>query len=84
MEASELILSTISEGYKIPFYSEPTPCNLKNNTSAFNDHEFVSKELSKLLESGKIKKLTYKPTHVNPLSVATRNEKKRLILDLRH
>ena len=84
VEASDFILSTISEGYKIPFYSKPTPCHLKNNTSANDDHEFVSKELLKLLESGKIKKLTYKPTHVNPLSVATRNEKKRLILDLRH
>ena len=37
VEASEFILSIISEGYKIPFYSEPTPCNLKNNISAYND-----------------------------------------------
>ena len=82
--ASEFILSTIKEGYKIPFIFEPTPCDLKNNKSAITDPEFVSKELLKLLKTGRIEKLAQKPKFVNPLSVAIRNGKKRLILDLRH
>jgi len=82
--ASEFILSTIKDGYKIPFIYEPTPCDLKNNKSAKNDSEFVSKELLKLLKTGRIEKLSQKPKFINPLSVAIRNGKKRLILDLRH
>ena len=82
--ASQFILDTISNGFKIPFYSLP-PCSVsKNNMSALRETVFVQEAISDLLDSGLIQKCDYVPKVVNPLTVSVQsNGKKRLILDLR-
>ena len=82
--ASQFILDTISNGFKIPFYSLP-PCSVsKNNMSALRETVFVQEAISDLLDRGLIQKCDYVPKVVNPLTVSVQsNGKKRLILDLR-
>jgi len=83
IKANDSIINIISEGYKIPFISNPKPCLIKNNKSSFNSKEFVEKAIQELLETDRIKQVSEAPYCVNPLSVATqRNGKKRLILDV--
>lgn len=84
INAENFILSTIREGYKIPFYETPHSAYFKNNKSAMAHGDFVSKEIKNLLDTGRIRQLSRPPTVVNPLSVATNGSKPRLILDLRY
>lgn len=56
----------------------------KYNKSALENVEFVSKAIDELLQSGSVIQVPFKPTVVNPLSVAfSSSGKPRLILDLR-
>lgn len=81
--ASEFILDTISDGYIIPFSSNPPSMCFKNNKSAFNNHEFVDTAIADLVNNGCAIQVPFKPYVVSPLSVATQKSgKKRLILDL--
>ena len=67
----------MKEGYKIPFFSTPYR---KNNKSALNNNEFVTKEIEELLTSGRIVETPYTSHVVNPLSVSEQSgRKKRLI-----
>ena len=84
INAGDFILSTIREGYKIPFYATPHSAYFKNNQSALKHSDFVSKEIRNLLDTGRIREVSQPPTVVNPLSVATNSSKPRLILDLRY
>ena len=84
MGASDFILNTIRTGYKLPFLDTPESRYLKNKISAIRERAFVSTGLKDLLESGRIIKLSSPPKVVNPLSVAERDGKKQLILDLRY
>jgi hypothetical protein len=82
--ANQYIVGIIAEGYRLPLLDIPQHELLKNNKSARDNAEFVTSELSKLLESGVIVKLTISPTITNALSVAINaDNKKRLVLDLR-
>ena len=85
MDASPYILSTILEGYKIPFLTTPPRSNLKNNRSALENQDFVIKAIDELLSGNCISETTPQSIHnINPLSVAVQPcGKKRLILDLR-
>lgn len=81
--ANEFILGTISEGYVIPFSSNPPSMCFKNNRSAFQNHDFVDTAIAELVDNGCAIKVPFKPYVVSPLSVATQKSgKKRLILDL--
>ena len=83
--ANEFILDMIKHGYKLPFISQPTYKNMKNNESAYSNASFVSSTLKDLLKSGSILEVPFEPRVVSPLSVDTRpSGKQRLILDLRH
>ena len=84
LDPGETILSTIRDGYKIPFFETPHSAYFKNNKSAIIHSDFVSKEIQNLLETGRIREVKKPPTVVNPLSVATNSTKPRLILDLRY
>ena len=82
--ANSFILSTIRDGYKIPFYETPHSAYFKNNKSATTHSDFVSAEINELLKTGRIRQLSTPPTVVNPLSVDEKDGKCRLILDLRY
>jgi len=69
----------------LPFWDVPPAYCSKNNLSAFKNFEFVECSITELLESERIKQVSYKPVVLNPLSVSVQpNGKKRLILDLRY
>ena len=83
--ASFFLLNVIRFGYRLPFWDVPPAYYSKNNPSALKNLEFVKRSITKLLESARIKQVSYKPVVVNPLSVSVKsNGKKRLILDLRY
>lgn len=82
---NSFILGVIKEGYKIPFKELPDPVELRNNKSARDNAQFVSKEIKKLLVKGCVTEVKEKPTVINPLTVATnKSGKQRLVLDCRH
>ena len=83
MGANKFVMDTIRHGYKIPFLRTPDKARFTNNRSALRNIAFVTSSIRELLLDGRIKKMG-SPTVVNPLSVSTRGEKKRLILDLRY
>ncbi len=82
--ANKFILDIVKTGYKIPFYRTPDPASFRNNRSALNEREFVNEAISELLQIGGILESNVSPTVVNPLTVAVKNGKKRLVLDLRY
>ena len=84
INANSFVIDTIENGYKIPFFSKPSSCFMKNNRSALSEYDFVSGAIQDLLQKGLIEKCGSAPYVVNPLSVSIpSNGKKRLILDLR-
>jgi hypothetical protein len=77
IEASDFIFDTIQEGYKIPFREFPNPAIFSNNSSAFDNWQFVFDSITKLEEHDLIV--------CSLLSVATQpGGKQRLILDIRY
>lgn len=83
--ASNFIISTIKNGYKLPFINTPKPKSFQNNQSAISASDFVSSTIDDLISSGMIREVKHKPYIVSPLSVATNSVgKKRFILDLRY
>ena len=63
----------------------PPPAFLSNNKSALKAHDFVSSEISELLERGCIEEISRSEAHIiSPLSVADNGDKLRFILDLRY
>jgi len=62
-----------------------TPFSQPNHEGAFNHRDFVSQNISELLQQGAITKVPLAPRVVNPLNVVPKKGGKlRLILDLRH
>ena len=84
IEASEFILDVVGNGYKLPFVSIPNQHEFKNNKSAITCSEFVTSSILELIDSCRVVELHSKPHVVNPLSVSSNKDKKRLILDLRY
>ena len=81
--ASEFIIDTIKNGYKIPFITRPDRSVANNNKSALNNSDFVQQAINDLLVRGLAIECDKAPIVVNKLSVSTNNNKKMLILDLR-
>ena len=77
-------MKVIREGYKIPFLTYPPKVVLRNNRSAHEHRDFVTKAILELLATSRIKEVSLPPHVVNLLSVSSKNGKGRLILDLRH
>jgi len=68
----------------LPFVHIPRESYKKNNKTALDNSSFVSNTINELLDSGSIIEVPFKPTVINPLSVAFNSSgKPRLILDLR-
>lgn len=83
--ANNFVLDTIKNGYKLPFLHIPKESYKTNNKTAIENSVFVSNTINELINSGSIVEVPFKPTIVNPLSVAFNSSgKPRLILDLRH
>ncbi|XP_071149234.1 uncharacterized protein [Mytilus edulis] len=82
--ANDHVLGVIKNGYKLPFYTVPSICFLKNNRSALDNPEFVHSEIEKLISLGCVSKVDLIPKVVNPLTVAKNKDKLRLVLDARH
>lgn len=83
--ANKCIVQLIKVGYIIPSKTEPPSKVLRNNRSALNDKQFVTKELEIFFRKGCVLKVSNIPKVVNPLTVAKhRNGKPRLVLDCRH
>ena len=83
LDASDFVLRSIREGYRIPFSCYPVPCYLKNNKYSLSHSQFVRDAISELLSNGCIIEQNFPPFCVNPLTVAE-GKKLRLVLDLRH
>ena len=83
--ANAYILNVVEHGYKIPFKEIPSIQKSKNNKSARDNPEFVSKAINCLLAKGCISKVEFTPHVVNPLTVAyNKKGKPRLVLDCRN
>ena len=82
--ASKFSISVMEKGYTIPFHRNPPGVFLKNNASSRAKVVFVQNEIDKLISSGAVLETIYPATVTNPLSVASKDGKDRLVLDLRH
>ena len=74
----------ISKGYVIPFRKLPETAIIRNNKSSLIHPVFVHNAIDELLLSGAIIETVRPVTVINPLTVAERNSKLRLVLDLRY
>ena len=81
---SPYISDVIEFGYKIPLRVIPSPKILLNNASSRKQPDFVHSAIDKLLFDGAIVECIEAPDVVNPLTVAERNGKFRMVLDLRY
>ena len=85
IKASSRVLRVICDGCALPFVEIPEKRVHKNHRSAVICEDFVKSEITNLLQSGCIKEVLSDNAYiVSPLSVASNNGKKRLILDLRY
>ena len=84
LECGNFEREVLENGYKVPIDESLLPDSYyePNNKSARDEPEFVKAEVTKLLERGCIVKCKEKPRFCNPLTVAAKNGKKRLVLDL--
>ena len=84
IDASPWVINIIEDEYAIPLVEMPPPAFLSNK-SAFKAQDFVSLEISELLERGYIKEINHSEARIiSLLSVADNGDKLRLILDLRY
>lgn len=83
IRASDFIINTIVEGYRIPFFDLPENFVIPNRSSAFKFKDFVNEAISELIERGCVKEVLIPPKFINPLRVVQQSSGKcRLILDL--
>ncbi|CAC5371787.1 unnamed protein product [Mytilus coruscus] len=79
ISANSFILDTLKKGYLIPFIDSPSSMYMKNNKSALQNNEFVSKSVNELVLSGCVIEVPFQPYIVNPLSVATQKSGKGVL-----
>ena len=83
LKANDWVIDLLEHGYSLPFLSEPTSSNTRNNLSARNNSQFVREEVIKLQRTGVVSFVTEKPFIVSPLTVASNSGGKlRLCLDV--
>ena len=71
------ILSTIENGYRLPFISSPLAVKLSNNKSARLHADFVDQAFLELFNSGRVRMAKEQPFVVNHLSVSISHAVKR-------
>ena len=83
IRASDFIINTLGEGYRIPFFDLPENFAIPNRASAFKLKDFVNEAISELIERGCVQEVLNPPKFINPLHVVQQSGGKcRLILDL--
>ena len=83
IRASDFIINTIVEGYRIPFFDLPENFVIPYRSSAFKFKDFVNEAISELIERGCVQEVLNPPKFINPLRVVQQSGGKcRLILDL--
>jgi hypothetical protein len=65
----------------LPFIALPPSCSIKNNRSALDNVDFVTKAVNELLVNSCVVEVFSRPFCCNPLSVVV-GRKLRLVLDL--
>ena len=84
MGAPPFVLDIVQNGYTIPFQSVPKARYLRNNYSSRSRPVFVRRAIDELVQTRAVSELPHRPTVVNPLTVAAKGDKLRLVLDLSH
>ena len=84
INCSAYILDVLTKGYVIPVLGEVESAILRNNKSSRDHPEFVRHEIDELLQKKAIVECVSPPKVVNPLTVAEKNGKLRLVIHLRH
>ena len=84
LQASNFVQNVIEKGYIIPFLTVPPAFYAKNNKSSLDHQSFVEEAIRSLIDKGCITEVKEMPKCCNPLTVANKNSKLRLVLDLRH
>ena len=78
------IIKIVEHGFTLPLLEVPQQTFLKNNKSAYDNADFVTIEIQRLVSTGILQQVTEPPTVVNALTVAVNaSGKQRLVLDLR-
>ena len=83
LDASDFILRSIREGYRIPLSCYPVPCYLKNKKYSLSHSQFVRDAISELLSNSCIIEQNFPPFCIKPLTVAE-GKILPLVLHLRH
>ena len=84
LQASKFVLDIIDNGYRLPFERPCPPFYAKNNASSLSHADFVAEAIQKLVKHKCVKEVGEMPYCCNPLTVASKGKKLRLVLDLRH
>ena len=83
--APENIIRVIEDGYILPLLLVPNAYKADNQRSARENNEFVTKEVSKLVNNGCVRAFVAQPFVCRPLSVVINAKgKKRLVVNLRY
>ena len=84
IQADEYVLKILQDGFRLSFDRSKLPScyQERNNLSARIHMDFVRNEVQKLVSKGCVVRVKTKPRFLNPLSVAEKNEKFRLVIDL--
>ena len=67
LQATKPILSIVEQGYVLLFMTVPMSRRFKNQKSALENADFVSKALSAMLSDGRVKEVYNPPTVCSPL-----------------
>lgn len=88
IDAPDHVLSWIDKGVPINFSEQPESAHLPNKKFSKTESDFIDKEISRLLESGSIRRVLEKPYIVSPIKCVPKKgppgDNLRLIVDLRY
>ncbi len=77
INTSPHVLSWISEGFPLHFWTTPTKYDYPNRTFTRIQETFLDQEICELLQCGSIQEVSYKEAHcILPLSVVQKKGKK--------
>ena len=80
--APEYVIQWIKEGVKLPFIKEPNHCFYSNRVSGKKQSFFMDEQISKLLKTGAVKLVNYKPRCILAMQcVPKKGGKLQLIMD---